>query len=48
MNRDLFFEYDVFFFGTARRTESHKSSKRVGTFEWITEGTEKETDDKIG
>lgn len=38
MNLDLFFIYDVFFFGTALNIDSHIDSTKPGTLRWIAEG----------
>jgi hypothetical protein len=48
MNRDLFFIYEVFFFGTALNTESHKPPRSVGMFNWIPAGIIRANDGSRG
>jgi len=48
INRDLFFIYDVFFFGTARKSDSQRSPRRVGIFNWIAVGSESDRDGSNG
>jgi hypothetical protein len=38
MKRDLFFEWDVFFFGTALKTDSQMSLSNAGTLIRIADG----------
>lgn len=48
INRDLFFIYDVFFFGTARKSDSQRSPRRVGIFNWMAVGSESDRDGSNG
>jgi hypothetical protein len=48
MKRDLFFIWDVFFLGTARRTDSQMSPSREGTLRRIDAGMAKAIVGRIG
>jgi hypothetical protein len=48
MNRDLFFICDVFFFGTALSTDSHRSPSNAGTLRWIADGMANDIEGRTG
>lgn len=41
MKRERFFMCEVFFFGTARNTDSHRPASDAGMFRWIAAGMAK-------